>query len=504
MSQGRINRNQWLTGRRTGLVIFGGVPSLAALVDRFPKDVFGHTLAGLKTAPNPFQSGPVVAHWGAPQATKNNQVRAFDDHLSQRRFRVPASQAGPGCRTRKGKTMKSRLIELDSLRGFAAVSVVVLHYLQFFGWDSSNNIVAYLLRETPLHIFSAGNEAVIFFFVLSGFVLSLPFFGGKQPYGQFIIKRVCRIYLPFWCALIVAILLRTAFAKGSVPSLGWALNTIWVSNVNLSEVLRHFSLLADFNVALFNGAFWSLVHEMRISLIFPLIMLLVVKFDWKVNVGMAVLLSAISYLLISIFKPASIVMPSALDATNILWTIHYVAMFIVGALLAKHRAKLVESVSRLNVVFKGLILIAGVFLYTFKYWIVPLCYRMDYYRFFGMTVERLPYPFLTSLLKNFVVNDWITLAGCAIFIVSALASVALSRVLTNKLIHFLGQASYSIYLFHVPVLLATIYLLYRHAPVWVIVCTALIATAITSTLSYLLVERYSVKMGKTLASKIGA
>jgi peptidoglycan/LPS O-acetylase OafA/YrhL len=408
--------------------------------------------------------------------------------------------AGPG----KEKTMKSRLIELDSLRGFAAVSVVVLHYLQFFGWDSSNNIVAYLLRETPLHIFSAGNEAVIFFFVLSGFVLSLPFFGGKQPYGQFIIKRVCRIYLPFWCALIVAILLRTAFAKGSVPSLGWALNTIWVSNVNLSEVLRHFSLLADFNVALFNGAFWSLVHEMRISLIFPLIMLLVVKFDWKVNVGMAVLLSAISYLLISIFKPASIVMPSALDATNILWTIHYVAMFIVGALLAKHRAKLVESVSRLNVVFKGLILIAGVFLYTFKYWIVPLCYRMDYYRFFGMTVERLPYPFLTSLLKNFVVNDWITLAGCAIFIVSALASVALSRVLTNKLIHFLGQASYSIYLFHVPVLLATIYLLYRHAPVWVIACTALIATAITSTLSYLLVERYSVKMGKTLASKIGA
>jgi hypothetical protein len=103
MSQGRINRNQWRTGRRTGLVIFGGVPSLAALVDRFPKDVFGQTKAGLKTAPNPFQSAPVVAHWDAPQATKNNQVRAFDDHLSQRRFRVPASQAGPGCRTRKGK-----------------------------------------------------------------------------------------------------------------------------------------------------------------------------------------------------------------------------------------------------------------------------------------------------------------------------------------------------------------------------------------------------------------
>ena len=201
--------------------------------------------------------------------------------------------------------MNKRFNELDSLRGFAAVSVMVLHYLQFLGLDSSNNVIIYLLNQTPLHIFSAGNEAVTFFFVLSGFVLSLPFFIGNQPYNQFIIKRVCRIYIPFWCALVVAIFLRTIFAKGSVPSLGWAMNTAWVSKISIIEIIKHFTLLADFNVALFNGPFWSLVHEIRISLIFPVIMIFIIKFNWKINALIAVSLSIISYLLVSIFVASS-------------------------------------------------------------------------------------------------------------------------------------------------------------------------------------------------------
>jgi peptidoglycan/LPS O-acetylase OafA/YrhL len=75
-----------------------------------------------------------------------------------------------------------RFGELDSLRGLAALSVLIGHCLVVFphlsgsypgqGWE----LWAWnTLRSTPLSVVWAGNEAVILFFILSGFVLSLPF-----------------------------------------------------------------------------------------------------------------------------------------------------------------------------------------------------------------------------------------------------------------------------------------------------------------------------------------
>ena len=98
-------------------------------------------------------------------------------------------------------TEGQRLHELDSLRGLAALSVVACHCLKVrsgvgFGW------LLWLLDHTPLGIVRASHEAVIFFFVLSGFVLALPFLSGPVRYRAFLAKRVCRIYLPYYAALV--------------------------------------------------------------------------------------------------------------------------------------------------------------------------------------------------------------------------------------------------------------------------------------------------------------
>src|SRR5690606_33375733 len=97
---------------------------------------------------------------------------------------------------------KARLEELDSLRGLAALVVLSQHVL--FTIVEPPPIIDY----TPLHLLWAGHEAVIFFFVLSGFVLALPFVDGRPfDYGPYAIKRVFRIWLPYVVATAAALLI---------------------------------------------------------------------------------------------------------------------------------------------------------------------------------------------------------------------------------------------------------------------------------------------------------
>ncbi|MCB9988463.1 MAG: acyltransferase family protein [Rhodospirillales bacterium] len=68
---------------------------------------------------------------------------------------------------------------LDSLRGIAALVVVFNHFYGVIpALASSEN---WLFSYTPLHTLIAGRQAVIIFFVLSGFVLSLPYVQGRAP-----------------------------------------------------------------------------------------------------------------------------------------------------------------------------------------------------------------------------------------------------------------------------------------------------------------------------------
>src|SRR4051812_48108680 len=77
--------------------------------------------------------------------------------------------------------MPERYQQLDALRGLAALTVVMQHFLSVLPSidGHSDNAWVNLWKYSPLHITWAGYEAVIFFFILSGFVLSLPFYGER-------------------------------------------------------------------------------------------------------------------------------------------------------------------------------------------------------------------------------------------------------------------------------------------------------------------------------------
>ena len=126
-----------------------------------------------------------------------------------------------------------RYKELDSLRGIAAMTVFLFHIAMVLPESWREGVVWKIIYFSPLRFFVNGEQPVILFFVLSGFVLSLVFFSGKEiSYVSFASKRVFRLYIPYITAIIFAMMLFLLFSKGGNESLGDLFNQLWVDPIN--------------------------------------------------------------------------------------------------------------------------------------------------------------------------------------------------------------------------------------------------------------------------------
>jgi peptidoglycan/LPS O-acetylase OafA/YrhL len=134
-----------------------------------------------------------------------------------------------------------RLSELDALRGIAALSVVLWHFL----------CATYTSLPAPQVIYwiSRGDGAVVLFFLLSGFVLSLPFQRGQKPtYLAFAIRRLCRIYLPYLAGIGLSILVITFVAVSKIPELSAWFNQSCGVPFNGRIALEHLLLIGNFTL----------------------------------------------------------------------------------------------------------------------------------------------------------------------------------------------------------------------------------------------------------------
>jgi len=145
----------------------------------------------------------------------------------------PGRQDGAGTAERP---LAGRVHALDGLRGLAALVVVLHHALlasapnlaSVYSVSPSASLgkVEWLLAYTPLHIVWAGQEFVVVFFVLSGFVLSLPAVRGKQqPASSYYPSRLLRLYIPVWGALAFAAVMHVAVNHRAVDGASFWLNT---------------------------------------------------------------------------------------------------------------------------------------------------------------------------------------------------------------------------------------------------------------------------------------
>ncbi|MGG7619538.1 acyltransferase family protein [Bacillus coreaensis] len=370
----------------------------------------------------------------------------------------------------KGAFIIGRYEELDSLRGLASLSVFFSHMYLIF----HETIVSKLLFEYGLlRVTVAGSEAVTLFFVLSGFVLSLPFYSKKHfNYGAYAVKRFCRIYIPYIIAMVIAIIFREMFYTGKVEGLTAWFNVNWSQSLDYNSIKDHLLLVGTFTSNL-NNVVWSLVHEMRISLIFPVIMLILIKSDFKKGIGLAILLSSIGIIV-------SFTSDKPFLGTELYYTIHCTSLFIVGALLAKYRVNVINKLSTLSIKSKILLFLIGIILYLYAH----------------------PSFVLNILIQDFnpfyraVIDTWFTSFGATILISFAVSPNLFSKILRNRFVNYIGKISYSLYLTHLAVLFSCIHLLSGIMPIWTICLIVVVGTFVISSLMYSLVEKPAIKIGR--------
>ena len=176
-----------------------------------------------------------------------------------------------------------RLRGLDGLRGVAALAVVLSHTSLITPAVSSEYIAAYLGRAqverdsftwwatyTPLHVLWDGTGAVFVFFVLSGYVLGLPFASHRDVrWIRYYPKRLIRLYLPVWGALVVALASITLVERDFSPAVSWWLR-LHPSDFDGAAIWQNLLLLPSGSLAL-NTVLWTLRYEVMFSLLLPLV-----------------------------------------------------------------------------------------------------------------------------------------------------------------------------------------------------------------------------------------
>lgn len=367
---------------------------------------------------------------------------------------------------------KPRIKTLDSLRGLAAVTVMIAHC--FNNLDNTD-----FLDKSPLYIIKAAHEAVIFFFLLSGYVLAYQYESNKKfRYGEFLILRVCRIYLPYIASIVfclaIYIFLLPTYSDASV------LGSFWQAHITTPVIVDHAILIGNFNTDFFNPAMWSLVHEMRVAIIFPLL-LLIIRFRPSVAISMAILVFWGSALLIVLN-----VDPPKGFLNSYCYTLYYFPVFILGGLIVKHQSALIHWYAQLKFWQKVAFIVVALAAYTYAHTI-------------SFVLRNTHFPLLLDY--TFAFKDLLTTLAAFCVVIVAIFEAGKGSFLDSKVPLFLGKISYSLYLVHLPILIFVYKELHGECSIWVIFLIGVSASILVATLFNYLIERNATRLGKRLTSK---
>lgn len=383
-----------------------------------------------------------------------NYSFALDDILNLFQFMtiLPSPQ--------KPNTIK-RLTQLDSLRGLAALSVFFEHYTNSYNIRSATYRFAYF---SPLHILWNGHAAVLLFFILSGFVLSLPFINNEKPLQiiEFYVKRIFRIYPAFLLAILIALILKYYFYDvTSVNEFSLWFRKPWAWNWNSAvahETLKTFTLIGKFNPDLIIPAIWSLIIEMRISIILPFLIIIASRGNLLFNL--------LFFLVLTYWGQTS---ETALG------------VFFIGILIAKYKEPLITKLKSQSNWFIAMLILFAIVLYTIDFT-------------FGLNTSH-------AIVRG-IINYSVSI-GSGIFIIVLISRPKAADFLKRPVFIFLGEVSYSFYLIHMPILyvMCSVFSFkYTLSPLYIL----LSSLSISFILSYIMlvgIERPFQKLAKKIISK---
>ena len=355
-----------------------------------------------------------------------------------------------------------RITTLDSLRGIAAATVLLHHAYSALPSQHLETLEP-IVRATPLRVIAEGRPAVIFFFVLSGYVLTLALMSGRKAgYARFLLDRLCRVYLPFAAAILLAAALSLVFGPGPLEGVNrWMDAWAWSGELTVKLLAAHLLMIGRAEAVVLDGVLWSLVHGLRIFALLPLLMLWG-RLKPRLALGSALALFAVVGVGLEQAGVGTRPLYGETPWQAVLVTLHFVPFVLFGVVLALHGAVFVAVLR----------------------WVSPP----------GRVVL-----WVTAVLALTMTTDIGNAAGSALLIALTLGSPAARRLLSAPSLEWLGRVSYSLYLTHLLVLLTLLHLLNGQVPLGLILIATVPASLGFAHLFHRRVERPAMELGRRLA-----
>lgn len=306
--------------------------------------------------------------------------------------------------------------QLESLRGWAILLVIIFHYYGVLIGDG----VFPAQENTSLGVLisRAGNTGVTLFFVLSGFLLTLPFVrairdGEHISIRRFYSARLLRIIPLYYAAILVA----------------------WLITTNSTSAAKALIFIpVGFEIFPFSVPWWSLCTEVQFYLLLPWVMLTLQhpRGRWLVAAGITAWLILHG---IQLLQPQWLGLPPSSKSS----LFGRGSAFLLGGLagwfyISRGYTKIASSPQMLGLL--ALLLLGA------------LTWLLQWYGLMGQKAALLAMPFYHDLEALI----WTGLLLCS------LGPLTLGlRVFLNPLASHFGTISYSLYLVHVPVQFYLIY-----------------------------------------------
>lgn len=353
-----------------------------------------------------------------------------------------------------------RFRHIDSLRAVAAGLVVWLHFAQFLRpLTGPDPWFLGFLQAVPKSL-DVGRLGVVIFFAISGFVICRSFGGPREGAGKrFVIRRLCRLYPAYWVSMLGGIW--TWWLSGY--RLTW--QTV-AANATMGPMFLGKSCLV--------GVYWTL----HIELIFYALCLCLHRTRWLERpvtlAGVALALTALSRVLRIIDREGT-----------------------TGPVIGRHLYALGLAVMIWGALFRTVYdqtggFRRGVFAHRGTWLVIGVALLLP------EILDPRVGEYLVGLRPGQAPSHLATAVGIWVFAVW----VAWLRV-DHPILAYLGAISYSVYLFHVVMVLTITQILADHAairawnlPDWLYFVLAGIPTLAVSMAVYRWVEQPAIALGK--------
>ncbi len=181
------------------------------------------------------------------------------------------------------------ILSMEGIRGFAVFLVFLVHYVSLVNPWLDKSTATY---QVSIHTQSIGNVGVDLFFVLSGYLIYGMLIRKERPFGDYLMRRIQRIYPTFSAVFVLYLGLSAIFpSESKIP--GGLEGALFI--------LQNFFLLPGlFDITAIITVAWSLSYEFFYYLLIPVLIAVLRLRLWKWQYRVVLFLST-TVLLFSYF-----------------------------------------------------------------------------------------------------------------------------------------------------------------------------------------------------------